>query len=92
MCIAFCLELFTDSTESLKSDSNAVSPRSLSPSSGRISPSTGIEITDTLPDSKTVTVKEVKTAPRLEHSFDSVWVVLWSVEVCEPTHWDVDCL
>jgi elongation factor 1 alpha-like protein len=53
-----------DSTESLKSDSNAVSPRSLSPSSGRISPSTGIEITDTLPDSKTVTVKEVKTAPR----------------------------
>lgn len=58
------MELLTDSTESLKSDSNAVSPRSLSPSSGRISPNMGVEITDALPDSKTVTVKEVKTAPR----------------------------
>jgi hypothetical protein len=56
--------LFTDSSASLKSDSNAVSPRSLSPSSGRISPSMGIEVADTLSDSKTMTVKEVKTATR----------------------------
>lgn len=53
-----------DSSESLKSDSNTVSPRSLSPSSGRISPNMGVEITDTLSDSKTMTVKEVKTAAR----------------------------
>jgi hypothetical protein len=58
------VELFTDSSESLKSDSNAVSPRSLSPSSERVSPNMGVEVTDTLSDSKTTTVKEVKTAAR----------------------------
>lgn len=47
----------TDGSDNLKPDSDAASPRSQSPSSGRISP-------DNSCDSKALTVKEAKTAAR----------------------------
>ncbi|KDR18612.1 HBS1-like protein isoform X2 [Zootermopsis nevadensis] len=54
-----------DGSDSLKPESNTASPRSQSPSSGRMSPSSmGANITDSLSDYKTLVVKEMKMSAR----------------------------
>ncbi|XP_069701678.1 protein HBS1 isoform X3 [Periplaneta americana] len=54
----------SEGTENLKPDSNAASPRSQSPSSGRISPSNlGSDAMDSSNDNKTAAVKEVIKVP-----------------------------